>query len=94
MAALAAALEHGTPLDQPQWLKQIDESDLKTILYPAEGFHPLPMLSERVAALQEPRIPLCTLRWWHRYSSMLAINPLLKSRHCWNDRTDLGQTVH
>ncbi|MGC6508282.1 MAG: queuosine salvage family protein [Myxococcota bacterium] len=53
MAALGAALEHGSPLDQPDWLKQIDESDLKTILYPAEGFHPLPMLSERVAALQE-----------------------------------------
>ena len=53
MAALSAALEHGTPLDQASWLKQIDESDLKTILYPAEGYGPLPMLSERVAALQE-----------------------------------------
>ena len=53
MAALAAALEHGTPLDDPTWLKQIDVDDLKSILYPAEGFGPLPMLEERVAALHE-----------------------------------------
>ena len=49
MAALAAA-QNGTPLDQPV-AQEIDESGLKTILYP-EGFHPLPMLGERVAAFK------------------------------------------
>lgn len=53
MAALSAALEHGTPLDDPKWLEQVDEDDIKAIFYPAPGYHPLSLITERVAALRE-----------------------------------------
>lgn len=51
--ALARAAEAGTPLWSPEWLAEVDSATLGTILQPAPGSPPIPILVERVAHLRE-----------------------------------------
>lgn len=51
MAAFAAALRDGVPLDDGRFLRDIDERALSALLVPAPGAGTLPMMAERVAGL-------------------------------------------
>jgi len=53
MAAFAAALRRGVPLDDGAYLADLGRADLDALLAPAPGAGPLPLLDERLHGLRE-----------------------------------------
>ncbi|MFT4979230.1 MAG: hypothetical protein ACI8S6_005140 [Myxococcota bacterium] len=53
MAALGSAIRSGVPMGDFRWLQQIEADELAALLAPAPGAGKLPMMRERLAALQE-----------------------------------------
>ena len=53
MAVLARAIENGLPLDDPDYLEQMDFDDLRMHFYPAGKSGPLPLLELRLQGLKQ-----------------------------------------